>query len=69
MIYAHKRNLVLLFLHICRNCETALIHCLIVLIFLRGIVVFICVCSIARAGRRKVQMDLTLLSLSIGSNV
>ena len=46
MIYAHKRNLILLFLHICRNCETALIHCLIVLItFLRGIVVFICVCS------------------------
>ena len=44
----------LMFLHICRNCETALlplINCLIVLIILVcGIVMFICVCSIARAG-------------------
>ena len=41
----------LMFLHICRNCETALINCLIVLIiFVCGIVVFICVCSIAGTG-------------------
>ena len=40
-----------MFLHICRNCETALINCLIVLmIFVCGIVVFICVCTIARTG-------------------
>ena len=50
-MYAHKRNLILMFLHICRNCETALINCLIVLIiFVCGIVVFICVCSITRTG-------------------
>ena len=50
-MYAHEINLILMFLHICRNCETALINCLIVLIiFVRGIVVFICVCSIARTG-------------------
>ena len=24
-MYAHERNLILMFLHICRNCETALI--------------------------------------------
>ena len=49
-MYAHERNLIL-FLHICRNCETALISCLIVLIiFVCGIVVFIYVCSIARIG-------------------
>ena len=42
---------VMMFLHICRNCETALINCLIVLIqFSSDIVVFICVCSIARTG-------------------
>ena len=50
-MYAHERNLILMFLHIYRNYETALISCLIVLIiFVRGIVVFICVCSIARTG-------------------
>ena len=51
-MYAHERNLILMFLHICRNCETALINCLIVfiIIFVCGIVVFICVCSIARTG-------------------
>ena len=48
-MYTHESNLILIFLHICRNCETALISCLIVLIiFVRGIVVFICVCSIGR---------------------
>ena len=41
-MYAHKRNLILMFLHICRNYETALISCLImVIIFVRGIVVLI----------------------------
>ena len=30
-MYVHKRNLILMFLHICRNCETALISCLFVL--------------------------------------
>ena len=41
-MYAHERNLILMFLHICRNYETALINCLIVLIiFVCGIVVFI----------------------------
>ena len=50
-MYAHERNLILMFLHICRNCKTALINCLIVLIiFDCGIVVFICVCSIAETG-------------------
>ena len=50
-MYAHERNIILMFLHICGNCETALINCLIVLIiFVRGIVVFICVYSIARTG-------------------
>ncbi len=45
-MHAHERNLILMFLHICRNCETALINCLIVLIiFVCGIVVFVCVCS------------------------
>ena len=48
---AHERNLILVFLHVCRNCETALINCLIVfIIFVCGIVMFICVCSIARTG-------------------
>ena len=53
-IYADvERNLILMFLHICRNCETVLINCLIVLIiFVCGIVVFICVCNIARTGCR-----------------
>ena len=51
-MYASERTLILMFLHICRNCETALINCLIVLItFVCGIVVFVCVCSIARARR------------------
>ena len=50
-MYAHERNLILMFLHICRNCETALIKCLIVfIIFVCGIAVFTCVCSIARIG-------------------
>ena len=50
-MYAIERNLILMFLHICRNCETALISCLImVIIFVRGIVVLICICSIARTG-------------------
>ena len=50
-MYAHEINLILMFLHICRNYETALINCLNVLIvFVCGIVVFICVCSIARTG-------------------
>ena len=48
-MYAHERNLILMFLHICRNYETALIICVIVLIiFVCGTVVFICICSIAR---------------------
>ena len=29
---AHERNLILMFLHIYRNCEIALINCLIVLV-------------------------------------
>ena len=50
-MYAHENILILMFLHICRNCETALINCLIVLIiFLCGIVAFICVRSIASTG-------------------
>ena len=50
-MYAHERNLILVFLHICKNCETALFNCLIMLIiFVRGIVMFISVCSIARIG-------------------
>ena len=50
-MYAHERNLILMFLHSCRNYETALISCLIVfIIFVCGIVVFICVCSTARTG-------------------
>ena len=31
-MYAHERNLILMFLHIYRNRETVLINCLIVLI-------------------------------------
>ena len=50
-VYSHERNLILMFLRICRNCETALINCWIVLIiFVYGIVVFICVCNIARTS-------------------
>ena len=50
-MYAHERNLILIFLHICRNYETALINCLIMLIIVVcGTVVFICVCSIGRFG-------------------
>ena len=50
-MYAHERNLILVFLHICRNYETTLINCLIVLvIFVFSIVVFVCVFSIARTG-------------------
>ena len=50
-MYAYERNVILMFLHICRNCKTALINFVIVLIILvRGIVVFICVYSIARTG-------------------
>jgi len=50
-MHAQEGNLILMFLHICRKFETALISGLIVLIiFVRGIVVFICVCSIARTG-------------------
>ena len=30
-MYAHERNLILMFLHTCRNYETALISCLIML--------------------------------------
>ncbi len=49
--YAHERNLILMFLHTCRNRETALINCLIVLIiFDCGIAVFLCVCIIAETG-------------------
>ena len=48
--YAHERNFILMFLHICMNCETALINCLIVLIIFVCGIVFICVCSIARTG-------------------
>ena len=49
-MYDHEINLIMMFLH-CRNCETALINCLIVfIIFVCGIVVFICVCSIAMTG-------------------
>ena len=52
-MYAHQRNLILMFLHICRNYETALINCLIVLIvFVCGNVGFICVCGVARTGYR-----------------
>ena len=48
---AHERSLILMFLHTCRNCVTALINCLIVLtIFVCGIVVFTCVCCMARTG-------------------
>ena len=49
-MYAHeKKNLV--FLHIYMNYETALTNRLIVLIiFVCGILVFTCVCSIARTG-------------------
>ena len=40
-MYAHERNFILMFLHNCRNCETALINCLIVfMIFVYGIFVF-----------------------------
>ena len=47
----HVCLFILMFLHICRNYETALINCLIMLIiFVCGIAVFICVCSIARTG-------------------
>ena len=65
-MYAHERNLILnpMFLHICRNCETALINCLIVLIFVCGIVVFICVCSIARTGCYMVQLKFSSSSSS-----
>ena len=50
-MYTHERNLILMFLHVCRNRETVLINCLFVLIIsVCGIVVFICVCSIARTG-------------------
>ena len=50
-MYTHERHLIPMFLHICRNGENALINCLIVLIiFVCGIVVFICVCSITRTG-------------------
>ena len=50
-MYAHERNLILMFLHIYRNYKTALINCLIVLIiFVCGIFVFIYVCSIGRTG-------------------
>ena len=46
-MYAHERNVILMFLHICRNYETALINSVIVLIILVcGIVVFIYVSSI-----------------------
>ena len=45
----HERNFILMFLHICRNRETALINCLIVLIIFVCGIVFICVCSIARS--------------------
>ena len=39
-MYAHEINLIMMFLHIYRNCETALINCFIVLIiFVCGIVV------------------------------
>ena len=31
-MYIHEINLILMLLHICRNCETALIKCLMVLI-------------------------------------
>ena len=42
---------ILMFLHICRNYETALMNCVIVfIIFVCGIVMLICVCSIARTG-------------------
>ena len=49
-MYAHERNLTLMFLHICRNYESALINCLIILIIFACGIVFICVCSIARTG-------------------
>ena len=52
-MYAHEGNLIMMFLHICRNCEIALINFLIVLIiYVCGIVVFICVCSVARTAVR-----------------
>ena len=40
-MYAHERNLILMFLHICRNCATAMwgINCLIVLWYCR---VYLC---------------------------
>ena len=39
-LYAHERNLILMFLHICRNCETALINCLFV--FIISACVYLC---------------------------
>ena len=41
-LYAHERNLIWMFLHICRNCETALINFLIVLIILVYCRVYLC---------------------------
>ena len=65
-MYAHERKLILTFLHICRNCETALISCLIVLIiFVCGIVVFICVCNIARTGCQRGPNGVLSHSLSL----
>ena len=65
-MYTHERNLILMFLHICWNCETALINCLIVLIiFVCGIVVLFAFVVQQGLAVRQVQMDLTLLSLSI----
>ena len=50
-MYAHERNLIRMFLHICRNYKIALINCLIVFVIcVCGTVVLICVCSIALTG-------------------
>ena len=44
---AHERNLIVMFLHICSNYETALINCLIVLIIFVCGIVFIYTCRLA----------------------
>ena len=50
-IHSFILSLSVMFLHICRNCEAAVINCLIeLIIFVCGIVVFMCVSSKASTG-------------------
>ena len=64
-MYAQERNLIPMILHVCRNCETASIKCLIgLIIFVVLSCLFVFVVQQGLAVRL-VQMDLTLLSLSI----